>query len=105
MAVSTNRKYNYFVHENHMYTLNATSNRDEDLKFYICSVPGCKGRIHVKDGKWLKTVTVHNHLADVAKLEAQKVVNSVKRKAESSQEGTSKIGHEGHGQLVMVNWS
>ena len=87
-----------FIHKNFIYSINAVSKRDPDLKFYTCvERKTCKGRIHVKEGKFLKTVTEHSHLADKAKVEAKRVLAFCRQQAASSQDPTSHILQEAVG--------
>ena len=47
------------MHKNYyLYTINSVSKRDPKVKFYTCvERKTCRGRVHVRDGKYLKTVT------------------------------------------------
>ncbi len=96
--LKTQKDKEFFVHENHLYTFNSHSKRDPDLHFYVCAERKiCKGRIHVKNGEFVKEVTPHTHLADAAKVQAKRAIGYCKEQAASSQDATSKILQDGLG--------
>ncbi len=90
--LKTQKDGELFVHKNFLYSINSQSKKDPNLKFYTCvERKTCKARIHVLNNKYLKTVTEHNHLADVAKVEAKRVMTYCKQQATASQDATSRI--------------
>ena len=77
--IKTQNEGELFMHKNYLYTINSVCKRDPMLKFYTCVVrKTCGGRVHLQDGKYLKTVTEHFHLADQAKVEAKSHPNVFK---------------------------
>ncbi len=90
--LKTQKDGELFVHKNFLYSINSQSKKDPNLKFYTCvERKTCKARIHVLNNKFLKMVTEHNHLADVAKVEAKRVMTYCKQQASASQDATSRI--------------
>ena len=90
--LKTQKDGELFVHKNFLYSINSQSKKDPNLKFYTCvERKTCKARIHVLNNKYLKMVTEHNHLADVAKVEAKRVMTYCKQQATASQDATSRI--------------
>ena len=51
----------------------------------------CLSRCHTKDNVITKRATDHNHVANIAKLEARKVINNIKERATTSREATHQI--------------
>lgn len=67
----------------------------EEIEFWICEERGrCKARIHVKNGVIIKKINEHSHDSVAAKIESDRVVCQIKKRAIESVESTSQVINE-----------
>lgn len=89
--VISQRNKTKFVSEGFIYVLDKVS-KDGSTEFWRCERRGqCKGRIHVREGSVVLVVNGHSHEANAAKVEADKVVSDIKRRAASTLESTLQV--------------
>ncbi|KAB0799136.1 hypothetical protein PPYR_07016 [Photinus pyralis] len=84
-----------FCSEGFVYVFDRMSS-DGNVKFWRCQERGrCKARLHSgEDGVVLKTINQHSHEASAAKVEVQKIITRIKRRAADTIEPTIQVMNE-----------
>ncbi|KAK4876031.1 hypothetical protein RN001_012453 [Aquatica leii] len=79
---------NKFTADGYIYVFDKMS-KDNVTKFWRCEQKGrCKARLHTKGKEVIKKVNNHSHDTSAAKIEKDKVITAIKRRAEDTVENT-----------------
>ena len=90
--ILSQRRKEKFAHDGFLYIFDKYSKTDISVKFWRCEQLGrCKGRIHTKDGQYLREVTKHSHDSSAVSIEVAAVMTQVKHRAEDTVEGPAEI--------------
>ena len=92
MAIDSKRQKEKMMLDGFLYIFDKY-NSEHNIKFWRCErKEECRGRIHTDlNNNFLKMVNNHIHDANIAKVEAQKIVTGIKRRAMESMELPSQI--------------
>lgn len=86
--------------DGHMYVFEKNSTC-RTKKFWRCDQKsnGCKARIHTRGGSVIWKLNEHNHDSSAAKVEAQKVITVIKKRAAETMESTAAVINNSIGEL------
>lgn len=93
-SITSQRNREKFCENGFLYVFDRLS-ADENTEFWRCEQKRqCKARVHVVNGEVVKTINMHNHEPSAAKIEADRIVTKIKKRAVETMESTCQVINE-----------